>query len=251
MNALAILSLSIYMLAADLVPWTSDESALRLSRSTHRVDFFPLSNHFESQDNAIVCGLASSTIVLNALRLGGKAELPVDKSSIALTERDYLPEDFDPFFKKYTQTSVLTPSAKKRIEIFGKPVTINGKETADFGMQLRQLQQALESNGLHVKLNVVTDKADVKKIKAELIQNLKTKNDYVLVNYARKALGQTGGGHISPLGAYDQKSDSFLVMDVNPNKAPWVWVKASDLIAAMKTFDTIENRGYLLISDKQ
>ena len=26
----------------------------------------------------------------------------------------------------------------------------------------------------------------------------------VLVNYTRKALGQTGGGHISPLGAYDE-----------------------------------------------
>jgi hypothetical protein len=37
-------------------------------------------------------------------------------------------------------------------------------------------------------------------------------------------------------------------MDVNPNKDSWVWVKTDDLIAAMNTFDTIENRGYLLIS---
>lgn len=68
------------------------------------------------------------------------------------------------------------------------------------------------------------------------------------MNYLRSALGQPGGGHISPLGAYDDKTDSFLVMDVNPNTAPWVWVKASDLIGAMRTFDVKENRGFLLVS---
>ena len=38
-------------------------------------------------------------------------------------------------------------------------------------------------------------------------------------------------------------------MDVNPNRAPWVWVRSADLIRAMRTFDTVENRGYLLISE--
>jgi hypothetical protein len=71
----------------------------------------------------------------------------------------------------------------------------------------------------------------------------------VIVNYARKELGQKGGGHISPLGAYDTRSDSFLVMDVNPNAAGWVWVTTEALVRAMRTFDTVENRGYLLISD--
>ena len=35
----------------------------------------------------------------------------------------------------------------------------------------------------------------------------------------------------------------------NPNRAGWVWVKSDDLIAAMRTFDTVENRGYLLVSE--
>ena len=38
-------------------------------------------------------------------------------------------------------------------------------------------------------------------------------------------------------------------LDVNPNRAPWVWVRSEELIAAMRTFDTVENRGYLLVSD--
>ena len=71
----------------------------------------------------------------------------------------------------------------------------------------------------------------------------------MIVNYNRSALGQTGGGHISPLGAFDETSDSFLVMDVNPTNHPWVWVPASALFAAMATKDTAENRGYLLVSE--
>ncbi|HVJ63960.1 MAG TPA: hypothetical protein VM901_01760 [Bdellovibrionota bacterium] len=33
----------------------------------------------------------------------------------------------------------------------------------------------------------------------------------------------------------------------NPNKASWVWTPADALIKAMRTFDTVENRGYVLI----
>ena len=85
---------------------------------------------------------------------------------------------------------------------------------------------------------VVDGSADPAAIRREIAANLATGDDFVLVNYARRALGQQGGGHISPLGAYDERSDSFLIMDVNPNRAPWVWVRSDDLIAAMRTFDT-------------
>ena len=96
---------------------------------------------------------------------------------------------------------------------------------------------------------VVDESADAAAVRRELAANLATGDDFVLVNYARRSLGQPGGGHISPLGAYDERSDSFLIMDVNPNRAPWVWVRSDDLIAAMRTFDTVENRGYLLVSE--
>ena len=47
-------------LQAALVEWSSGESLERLSRSSHKADFFPLSNHFISQDNSIFCGPVSS-----------------------------------------------------------------------------------------------------------------------------------------------------------------------------------------------
>ena len=232
-----------------LVEWDSEESLARLARSSHKKDFFPLSNHFVSQDNKIFCGPASSATVLNALRLRKKEGLPQDELSIANDERAWLPDDFNPFYGKYTPNNVLNDQTKSRIEVLGKPIEIDGELKADFGLQLSQLAQVLRAHGLDVTVRVVDPNADTETIKREIAANLVTEDDYVLVNYARKSLGQKGGGHISPLGAYDETSDSFLIMDVNPNRAPWVWVESGDLIAAMRTFDTVENRGYLLVSE--
>ncbi len=234
---------------ATLVEWQSGESLERLSRSSHKADFFPLSNHFISQDNTIFCGPVSSAIVLNALRLGKKEGLPRDRHSIAQHELAWLPPGADPFYGKYTPNNVLNDRSKTRLEVLGKPILINGDAKSDFGLQLHQLAQVLRSHGLKVAARVVDDDTDATAIRREIAANLASRDDFVLVNYARRALGQKGGGHISPLGAYDEGSDSFLIMDVNPNRAPWVWAGSDDLIAAMRTFDTVENRGYLLVSD--
>ena len=44
--------------------------------------------------------------------------------------------------------------------------------------------------------------------------------DRVLIaSYSRRALKQTGSGHFSPIAAYDEESDSVLIMDTVRN--PW------------------------------
>ena len=237
--------------SAALVEWLSSESLTRFEQASHKTDFFPLSNHFISQDNAIYCGPVSSAIVLNALRLGKKGGLPVDRSSITHNDLAWLPEGADPFFGKYTPYNVLNEKTKTKPEVLGKPIVVNGALMNDFGLQLHQLAQVLRSHDLRVETRVVHDDKNSQTIRDELIANLGNADDFVLVNYSRKALGQKGGGHISPLGAYDENSDSFLIMDVNPNRAPWVWVATDDLIRAMRTFDTVENRGYLLLSEME
>jgi hypothetical protein len=136
---------------------------------------------------------------------------------------------------------------KTREQVFGKPAGPGQKP--DGGIQLRQFQGMLQAHGLEVQLRIVDDKLPEATITAELKQNLKTAGDYVIVNYHRPVLGQKGGGHISPLGAYDEASDSFLIMDVNPNGQSWVWVKAAELVRAMRTLDVVENRGYVLVKE--
>ena len=82
-------------------------------------------------------------------------------------------------------------------------------------------------------------------------ETLASKNRFVIVNFQRKMLGEQIGGHISPLAAYDEKSDRFLILDVARYKYPPVWAKTADLFDAMNTPDPDNDnktRGYVLIS---
>ncbi len=70
----------------------------------------------------------------------------------------------------------------------------------------------------------------------------------------RKALGQETFGHISPLAAYDEKADRFLILDVARYKYPPAWVKASDLFDAMNTPDPSnggKTRGYVVVGNAE
>lgn len=229
------------------------ESIARLERSRYKVDFFRLANQFEAQQNGGFCGVATGVIVLNALRVDDKnVTKPRDTSSIPPEVARRIPPRFDPFFARYTQGTFMDERfehVKPKSAFFGQPSAPGGKP--DPGLQLRQLGDILAGHGLDVTVRIVDDSLDQKKAKTEITDNLKTSGDYVVVNYFRPALGQHGGGHLSPLGAYDQKSDSFLVLDVNANAQHWVWAPAAALFNAMRTRDGAENRGFLLIREKR
>ena len=228
----------------ELVPFSSDEGLARLARSTAKVDFPALANQFEPQSNAAFCGPTSAAIVLNAVR-GRSADLPRDRSRLRPEDLRYIPSTYDPTIPRFTQDNVITKGQKTRAQVLGEPLTINGKP--DAGYQARQFDEMLRANGLITRLVIVDDKKAEQDIRTELVENLKSRGDYVIVAYRREAVGQRGGGHISPLGAYDAESDSFLVLDVNPASAGWVWMPTATLVKGMRTFDTVENRGYILI----
>jgi len=229
-----------------LVAFASEEGLARLSRASGKVDFPPLANQFEAQLNAAFCGPTSAAIVLNAVR-NRSSDLPRDHGRLKADDLRNVPSGYDPIVPRYTQDTVISPGEKTRAQILGEPIVVNGKPMRDFGYQLRQFDQMLRANGLATRLIVVDDGMPDDQIRTDLVQNLQRPDDYVIVNYRREAVGQHGGGHISPLGAYDAVSDSFLVLDVNPAAASWVWMPAASLIKGMRTFDTVENRGYVLV----
>ncbi len=232
-----------------LVPFAAKESQARLARSKHLADFFTLANQFEAQMNGGTCGPTTSVIVLNALRPSEDARRPTDRTAFPTEMRKGLPPGMEPVQPRYTQRAFLDArfeQVKPLAQFYGAP---DAKGTRDPGLQLRQLHDVLALHDLDVTLRVVANDAPEKQIREELIGNLGNAGDYVIINYHRQTLGQPGGGHISPLAAYDKKSDSFLIMDVNPNRAPWVWVPARAVIAAMRTTDMAENRGYLLVRE--
>jgi hypothetical protein len=214
-----------------LVEVNSEEGQARLARATVRADFETLAYHFEAQTHHQLSGLASAAIVLNALRAGWYHRDPGPQKGASK-----LPAGVDPFYYRYTQQS------------FFESDRDNAKAVKS-GFELRKYAKVLRANRLRVDLRIANESLSNAQIRSELITNLSEPGNYVIINYNRIALGQIGSGVMSPLGAYDERSDSFLVLDVDPSVAPWVWVKSSDLIAAMRTRDAKENRGYLLVSD--
>jgi hypothetical protein len=232
--------------AQELVPFSSDEGLARLARSTAKIDFPALANQFEAQSNAAFCGPTSAAIVLNAAR-AGSADLPRDRSRLRPEDLQYLPSTFDPTIPRYTQDNVITKGHNTRAQVLGEPVTINGKQVRDGGYQVRQLDEMLRSNALVTRLVIVDDNKPEQDVRRDLVEALTHRGDFVIVSYRRAAVGQRGGGHISPLGAYDAESDSFLVLDVNPSSAGWAWMPTATLVKGMRTFDTVENRGYILV----
>ena len=236
---------------AGVVAFTDPESMTRLGRSQHKVDFFHLANQFEGQTNKIFCGPTTAAIVLNALRADNdRIEKPTDPTLLPAELRGKGRPGFDPLYHRYTQHDIFddrTEAVKTRAQVLGQPRAPGARP--DPGLQLRQLHELLRAQGLDSRLRVADQTLSDESIHAELIENLGTPDDYVIVNFHRPAVGQEGGGHISPLGAYDERSDSFLLLDVNPNGHRWVWVPAATLIRAMRTFDAVENRGYLLVRE--
>lgn len=240
-------------MSQETIPWDSPEGIKRLSESAHKVDFFSLANHFEAQALKPFCGPTSTATVLNALRLRKRSHLPLDPR--LYDERDLTAWNIDQElgFERYTQNNVFNRSEKPRAGVLGAPY--KDSETGElleksYGFSLKDLSKLLKSHGASVLVRKISSLENKESLKAELIDNLARRGDFIIINYCRKTVFQPGGGHFSPLGAYDKRSDSFLVMDVNPNKAGWIWVKADLLLRAMSPMSVSKQaRGYLMISE--
>lgn len=239
-------SVSLARDAAALVPFASAEGQARLARTPAKADFAPLANQFEAQATIAFCGPTTAAIVLNALRPAG-ASRPRDDSRLRPEDSRYLPPGFDLTVPRYTQESVMAVGHKSRAQVFGAPGLVDGKAVHDGGYQLRQLDELLRAHGLVTRLVIVDAQRSTAEIRDDLVGNLRRAGDYVIVNYQRAVVGQAGGGHISPLAAYDADSDSVLVLDVNPSLYHWLWMPLATLIDGMRTRDVGENRGYILV----
>ena len=75
---------------------------------------------------------------------------------------------------------------------------------------------------------------------------------FIIANYDRQVLGQTGTGHFSPIAAWHEASDRVLVLDVARFKYPPHWVPVATLWQAMASIDadTSKARGYLLVEQR-
>jgi Phytochelatin synthase len=210
-------------LPPNLVSADSDAGEYFFFQSEAKAAYFPLANNFVTQKYQSYCGVASIVMVLNALQMHAPT----------------VPE-FDPF-RTFTQDNVLD---ERTDAILPRDVLINK------GMTLDQLSDLLASYPLKIEVRHAGD-TTLEEFRATAAKYLAEEGHFVIVNYLRIAIGQERGGHISPLAAYDVKTDRFLILDVARYKYPPVWVSASELFNAMLTRDADnqnKTRGFVLIA---
>ena len=211
----------------ELIVLNSELGEQLLFTSQARRDYLPLSSEFVTQDNLAYCGVATLVMVLNALDL----EAPVSPNHRIPGLVSY---------KFFTQENVF--ENEKTLDAI-KPEVI-----ARQGMTLEELGKLFTSYPL------VTETFHGKEVSLEqfrklIVQNLRQTENFVVINYLRRSLGQKGGGHISPLVAYNEKSDRFLILDVARYRYASVWVKAESLWKAINTLDSTsgKTRGFILV----
>mgnify|MGYP001485579831 CR=1 FL=1 len=125
----------------------------------------------------------------------------------------------------------------------------DGVRTFYGGMSLAELASLAQANGLHSEL-VRGNEFTVESFRERLKKNLAHAGDYVIVNYDRRALNQSGAGHISTVGGYDPDRDAFLLLDQAAYRYPWTWVPTQRLYEATRTLDGSIYRGVLFVRGK-
>ena len=212
-------------LPTSLLDFRANAGAELLLESEARTSYFPLASNFLTQENQAFCGVASIVMVLNAL------QLPAPTTP-----------EFEPYHT-FTQANFLDVRTEAIL-----PQEVLRKQ----GMTLDQIGGLLSIHPVNVAVRHAAESTlDV--FRAEARDHLSKPDHFVIVNYLRAAIGQERGGHISPLAAYDEDTDRFLILDVARYKYPPVWVAAADLFNSMNTTDSDNQdrtRGYVLISKR-
>jgi hypothetical protein len=184
-------------------------------------DSIDLLAHFTTQKTPTYCGIASAVMVLNASNI----TRPSDSSH--------------PGFYYFDQDNFFTQDVKSILQ---------PKDVLEKGVTLDQLAKAIALHGL--KTNILyADQLNEQRLREKLKESLQH-HHWVLINFYRPALNQSGGGHVSPLAAYDPDTDQFLMLDVARYKYPAFWVKTSDLWNAIHTIDhdAKKYRGLIILS---
>ena len=186
-----------------------------LKPTTLRRSYVALAPHFATQSTQSYCAVASSVMALNALPA---VAAPVDGAykPYAYWTQDVLASTMkavrDPMYgmsrDQLTAALALVPDLR----------ATNVSATAAWNNSADELRRLVK--------HALSDDAA----------------SHVLANFYRKDLDEAGGGHWSPLAAYDADGDLALLLDVARYKYPPVWVPLADLAKAMVAGDA-DNAG--------
>ena len=176
--------------------------------------YFQLAEQFHTQADPAFCGLGSLVVALNALA--------IDPGRLWKGPWRWFAEDL---------LDCCVPLSEVRQR----------------GLDLDELTCLARCNGAEVELQRA-DSNDLEVWRATI--TAASRGEAVVVaSYDRGAMGQTGGGHFSPVGGFHATRDLVLILDVARFKYPPHWVSAERVWRAMQPADpaTGRSRGWLVL----
>ena len=194
--------------------------------------FFPLSEQFITQSDPSLCSLSTLAMVLNALNHDPK-------------------KIWKGIWRWVTEDTLQCDSMK----ICGHSLDKVQKD----GMNFHEFEAVARCHGVRIFSFRVDKHPHVEKCSKSLsffrhhilqTSSSAAANQFIVANFSRKVIGQTGDGHFSPVGGYHASRDLVLIMDVARFKYPPFWVPLETLWLAMAERDkrSDASRGYFIVS---
>lgn len=194
--------------------------------------FFPLAEQFVTQSEPSYCSLSTLAMVLNALNYDPKK---VWKGAWRWVSEEML----------HCETQAICGHSLEKVQKHGLNFSEFESLARCHGVNIsstRVCHSRLETcgkEGLREFIQLI-----------DQISSTDQAKSFLVVNFSRKYLGQTGDGHFSPIGGYHRGLGLVLVMDVARFKYPPYWVRVEDLWDSMAVVDqaTGLTRGYFIVS---
>lgn len=207
--------------------------------------YFPLAEQFVTQSDPSFCSLSSLSMVLNALNFDPKKvwkgawrwvseETLQCESSICGHSLERIKTNGLSFFEFESLARCHGVRISSHRVLSDDTESGNEEEEEDEDYETEKCPEGFDKFKQLVEQICTDDQAET----------------FIVVNFSRKVLNQTGDGHFSPIGGYHKEKELVLIMDVARFKYPPYWVPIRDLWAAMAVVDkmTSEPRGYFIIS---
>jgi hypothetical protein len=214
-----LIAMGIWYVRSHSVPQIAldtDAGQIVLRRSV-TPDYEPLTRYWVQQGQMLCCA-ASAVIVMNSVQLE----------------------------EGHTQDDLFVPETAHIITLDGFQ---NGQATLEKVAALIRVRSGLTATAIHAGEG--PGEGDLAAFRRQVKENAANVGDYMMVNYSLMYLAGLGegGGHCSPLAAYDEQEDLVLLLDPR-GRYRWAWLSLVSLYEAMNTIDEVSqaHRGWLTVT---
>lgn len=195
-------------------------------------DYWKLSPYYVPQHNSKACGVATTTMLLNALR-----------ADHSLTAADEL--------FTHIKVTALSKKLKSAVGPIGKGISLDDLKIEIESLVTNQLKNAKYKVETH-RFNEMSESDALQKLENLLKLNEASADNFIVANFLQSELtGDPEGaiGHHAPIAAYDSKTKMVLVFDPDRTYYEPYWVPLTAFLKGLNSADSgaKKSRGLIFV----